>query len=179
MELKGRRAILLCGALLLSLCVNGLAAGVLLAERAERGPGRGPPAPAEHVFLHGLRGALDDLPADRAERLRAALKADWRAMRGDFREMRQLRRQIVEALDAETVDTAALETLLTESRIGQDRIHANLHRLLLQIAPDVPAEVRHRILAPTRERMRLRDKERAEQAEREGEEDGPDAPPER
>lgn len=138
-----RLTLILAVGLALSVAVNlfaGAAAMSLMSRQQgverewnDRGEGRGRPSAREVV------GSLSPAAQDR---VRTALKAAAQRARPDFQEAHEARRQAMAAAAAESLDAAAVKTLLDRSRAAEVRGREKLEADALAIMATLNADDR-------------------------------------
>jgi uncharacterized membrane protein len=156
--LQGRPATLVVCALAISLAVNFVGAGYLVAglghERDPAGHGRA-------LLLAGR-----SYPAEIRDKLRAALGRDDQSLRGAVRALREARRETFAAMRADPFDPARLGAALAAERAGTARLQEIGHGVLAAVIAEEPAAVRAEIKPMRRgaraERRRARAAERAD-----------------
>ena len=117
-----RLSLILAIALGLSVAVNlfaGAAAMSLLSH--QHGVERGPDDRAGGRERPSFREVVGSLSPTAQERVRTALKAAAQRARPDFQEAHEARRQAIAAAATETLDAAAVKSLLDRSRAAEVR----------------------------------------------------------
>lgn len=135
---------LLLGALLISVAINLLAAGVLLGRAGAR-PHSGPPPGA---------WAAQDLSPETRRRVRQQMSARVDAVRPLRAELRRAHGRIRSAVEAEPFDPEALRAALENLRSVGDRYQQLLHDNLVDMAADLPSEEREALIRAALERSR-------------------------
>lgn len=131
MTLTGRKGTAVVIALVLSVCVNLLLAGMMAGQRWHGGPGRG---------MFG--GPLRDMPEAAQPLVKDALDAN----RADFDAKRaavdQARQKVGALLQAETVDQAQLEAALGEMQGRMAEMFQLGQKVMVDVALKLPPDLR-------------------------------------
>lgn len=149
MTLTGRTALLVVGGLVVSVCLNAFALGILggrwfrdhdswmprLAGGEER-PRGGPP------LAFGLERFLDDAPPEARPVLREALGERRREVGERLRGVGEARRALVAAVRAEPFDRARLDAALADLRQRSTEVQASVHVGVADAVSRMPLPVR-------------------------------------
>jgi Spy/CpxP family protein refolding chaperone len=126
--------------LAVSLAFNVFVLG-FIAARAFRPHGhdrtRGP-------FL-GPHGLLDDAEPGARPAVERVMKRHRTAMRSEHRELRDARRAVRKAFEAEPFDPKALERALAGLRARTESSQARVHAALVELASELPKDARKRL----------------------------------
>ncbi len=134
--------------LLVSLAINVALTGFVAGRLAPHGP-----RPADFDPALGPLRMLRDLPEERRDALRNAVRAHFRGMRGDIQRLRAAQREINEALAEEPFEPNHMRTALDGFRSALMDSQVDNHESLVQIAAAMtPAERRMLREAMTRSR---------------------------
>lgn len=144
MQLRGFWAWAVLIVLFLSLGANFFLAGFLF-ERARGGFGGGPP---------GIVSVLADFPPDVRRAIRQRLWGERQQFRETIRQVREKRREVVEALRAPVIDRARVTALLGEVRTLTGTMQERAQAAILDTLEAMPAEQRAQIGEPRRWRER-------------------------
>jgi Spy/CpxP family protein refolding chaperone len=129
MTLTGRTGTAVVGALIVSLCINLLLAGVMLGDRWHDGPRR-------HGFLFG------SVP----EEARPLVKDVFESHKAEFDShrdaIRQARLKVAELLKADTIDQAQLDQALNALQQRRQTMQQFGQRVMVEIAQKLPPDVR-------------------------------------
>lgn len=135
MILSGRKAALLVGALILSVCINMLAAGLIL------GKGWGTPR-SKRGGEHAVERLLETLP----EQTRAAARSRFEAHRPELRDrlsaVREARKNVAALLGRPEVSREQLDAALAELRSRSADAQQVVHQAMVEAAADMPPEAR-------------------------------------
>ena len=138
MTLGGRSAKILLAALAVSLVVNFVGAGYLIAARFWHEP---PPMGFTRAVL--LAGRI--YPPEIQDALKEALGKRPEALRRAFRAMREARRETFEAMRADPLDPARLAAALADERARTEELQEAGHAILAAAVAAAPADVRAEI----------------------------------
>jgi hypothetical protein len=140
MIIRGRLAIVLLTVLVLSLAVNFVVAGFVIA----RSLGLGRLGPVEQIVAIGARA----FPGEIRRAIVAEALGDGAALRDDLAELRAARQRAFDAMRAEPFDRAALDAAFAEVRARTDRLQTTGQGIVADAVAAAPAEVRREIVAP-------------------------------
>lgn len=136
MTVTGRKATLLVGALIVSVCLNlfGIAAW------------------ATHELKHGSHRSsgygIGRLVHSAPEEARETIKAQFEAAKPEIRErvkaVRKARADIARLMSDPNVDSAALETAFADLRRHVGEVEVLVHHTLIEAIVKIPADVRSR-----------------------------------
>jgi len=150
MMIVGPRATLLVGALVLSVCLNALAVGILAGDwfardmASETGPsweGRRDGGP-RHPVGFGIDFYLHAAPAEARPYLREGMEALKDELRARLRAVGDARREMSAALKTEPYDPARFDAALAALRQRSSEVQAVTHAGLSAAAARMPQDVR-------------------------------------
>jgi hypothetical protein len=141
MTLSGRGAVAVVAALVLSLALNAAWMGYL-GSTLFRDRGRG--FPAERLVALGARS----LPEPLRERIAAELEPHGAELRSAFRDVRDARRAVFEAMRAEPFDRAAVEAAFADLRAKLAAVAAIGQTAMLAALEEATPEMRADIKVP-------------------------------
>lgn len=131
MTLTGRSATLVLVALVVSLCLNLLLAGMMMGGRWHDGPRHRPPF-----------GMMSDIP----EEARPVVKDVFAARRAEFDahrdRMRQARQNVAELLKADPIDQPRLDQALGELLRESQAMQQFGHQVMIELARKLPPDLR-------------------------------------
>jgi len=139
----------LLGALIVSVSLNLLIAGVFIGRLGARAPGPPPGA-----------WAARDLSQDSRQIVRQHMRRDVDAVRPLRAEMRAAREAIRAAVETEPFDPAALREALARLRLAGARYQEFLHENIVEVAVRLPAGERAALVRVALDRARPGDLER-------------------
>jgi uncharacterized membrane protein len=141
--------------LVASLVVNVLLVGVVGGAALSRyGPRHAAPPTAALEKAPTLRGALKDVPPAERQALRRKLLAAWTSVEPQRRSAQQARETLLETVEAEPYDVAAVKTALAKMRSIDAELSASFHEAAAEgIATLAPDKRRAWVLAVSRGRM--------------------------
>ncbi len=133
MTLTGRKGTIVIVALVASVCVNLLLAGMMVGQRWHGGPGR----------MGGMFGGpMRDMP----EAARPLVKEVFDANRAEFDAKRaavdEARQRIAAALQADTIDQAQLDAALGEMELRMRDLYQHGQKVMVEVAQKLPPELR-------------------------------------
>lgn len=132
MTLSGRKGTIVIVALVASVCVNLLLAGMMFGQRWHGGPSRG--------GMFG--GPMRDMP----EAARPLVKEVFDANRAEFDARReavnQARQRIAAALQADTIDQVQLDAALGEMELRMKELYQHGQKVMVEVAQKLPPELR-------------------------------------
>lgn len=137
MTLSGRTGTLVIVALVVSICLNLLVAGMIIGHRWHGGPDRmgpfgGPPGGA----------ILREMPEEARPLIKTILKqhkSDFEARRDA---MQQARRRVAEILQAEAIDQGQLDAALKDLQQRSQELQQLGHTVLIEVAQKLPPDLR-------------------------------------
>jgi len=136
MTITGRKAVLLVGALIASVCLNIAAAATWGARLAQGHPNR------SHEF--GVGRLIKSAPDEAQPALHARFE-EYRPELGErIRAVREARRAVSMLLRDDPADPAALDAAFADLRRKSDDVQSLVHAALIEAATDMPPEVRAR-----------------------------------
>ncbi len=168
---------LLLGALILSVAVNLLLAGIFMGRLA--GPERSV-GPVDPVM--GMRRLIRDLPPERAEDLAEHYRHYFSTIRPRFRELRASQRQLREAMLTEPLDKAAVREAMVgfqnQLRDSQGQAHDAIIELMAALTLDERRQLITLMSPPPRHERPRSDRPSFDRPSAHGERGpGPEAPP--
>lgn len=105
------------------------------------GPWGGAGGPPDRPWGSEVR-SLRDMPIEHREVMRAIFTAHREALRAEGRALRAARRAVHTALAADPFEPAMLEAAFADLRAVTDSSQIALHRVLVELAGQLPAEAR-------------------------------------
>ncbi len=148
-------------ALIVSVALNGLLAGILIAK--QNAPARSPETFAQSMPKHGPRGQGFDSPKALIghlphERRKTVLKSASKHIRANMNEhprrlfaaLRRSRKQTIAIINAETLDTQALKASLETTRQIKDKLASHSNALILEITQQLTLDERRASLPALR-----------------------------
>lgn len=149
MTLTGRTALLVVAGLVVSVCVNAFAIGILggrwfrdhdaFAPRFVGGEERGRGGPP---LAFGLERFLDEAPPEARTALRQALGERRREVGERLRSVGEARRSLVAAVRAEPFDRARLDAALSDLRDRSTDVQVSIHAGIADAVARMPQPVR-------------------------------------
>jgi Spy/CpxP family protein refolding chaperone len=131
MTLTGRKGTIVVVALIVSVCLNLAAAGMMIGHRWHDGPGRG-----------GMWGAMRGVP-DEAQPL---VKEIFDANRAEFDAKRaavdEARQRVATLLQADTIDQPALDAAMADMQARMGELFQHGQRVMSDVAAKLPPELR-------------------------------------
>lgn len=132
MTLSGRKGTIVVVALVASICVNLLLAGMMAGQHWQGGPGR--------MGMFG--GVLRDMPEEARPLVKEVLdanRAEFDARRAAADEARQ---RVAAVLQADAIDQAQLDAALGEMQLRMADLYQQGQQVMVEVAQKLPPELR-------------------------------------
>lgn len=155
MTITGLRAWIVLVVMILSLCLNSFFVGAIITRSADGRAGNGGQAQPgrEMVAIAGFQRLLQGLPEGTRTFLRSAFDANAGEIMPAFRQLREARLAVLDAIDEQTFSTADLEAAFADVRRQTDRLQQVLHASFVDTVADMPEAMRAEMVEIWRSRQ--------------------------
>ena len=131
MTLTGRKGTIVVVALIVSICLNLAAAGLMIGHRWHDGPGRG-----------GMWGAMRGVPEEAQPLVKQAFDANRPEFDAKRAAVDEARQRIATVLQADTIDQAALDAAIADMQARMSEMFQVGQKVMVDVARKLPPEVR-------------------------------------
>ncbi|HWA47934.1 MAG TPA: periplasmic heavy metal sensor [Dongiaceae bacterium] len=131
MTLTGRKGTIVVVALIVSICLNLAAAGLMIGHRWHDGPGRG-----------GMWGAMRGVPEEAQPLVKQAFDANRPEFDAKRAAVDEARQRIATVLQADAIDQAALDAAIADMQARMSEMFQVGQKVMVDVAQKLPPEVR-------------------------------------
>lgn len=155
MTITGFRAWIVLIVMILSLCLNSFFVGAIITRSADVRAGNGGQVQPgrEMVAIAGFQRLFQGLPEETRNYLRSAFDANAAEIMPAFRQLREARLAVLDAIDDEDFSASGLESAFADVRQRTDRLQQVLHATFVATVAAMPETLRAEMVEIWRSRQ--------------------------